>query len=91
MRAKWNEWKSENPEKIQAKDRARQRCLDEWNPTRGPIPFHTLRRKEDKSKYNRTDIVVTKSTIHICECGNRYLKTRKGQENCLPCIAYSVV
>lgn len=90
MRVKWSEWKDNNPEKVKEKDRARQRCLDEWNPTKSPIPWHTLREKSN-TKYTRTDIAVTKSTIHICECGNRYLKTRNKQTNCLPCIAYSVV
>lgn len=90
MRNKWNEWKAKNPDKVRARDRARQKCLDEWGPTKSPIPFHTLRRKSD-TKYTRTDITVTKSTIHICECGNRYLKTRNKQTECLRCMAYSVV
>lgn len=90
MRAKWNEWKTQNPEKVKEKDRARQKCLTEWNPMKNPIPWHTMRGKRD-TKYVRSDIAVTKSTIHLCRCGNRYLKTRKGQENCLRCIAYSMV
>jgi hypothetical protein len=28
--------------------------------------------------------------VLICECGNRYLKTRHGQERCLRCMAYGV-
>ncbi|MDP2648565.1 MAG: hypothetical protein Q8P19_01555 [bacterium] len=24
--------------------------------------------------------------IEVCECGNKYIKTRKGQEVCLMCI-----
>ncbi len=28
--------------------------------------------------------------VLVCECGNRYLKTREGQERCLYCIAYGV-
>jgi hypothetical protein len=88
MRNKWKEWKENNPEKVREKDRARKRCIEEWNPTRTPIPFHTLRRKNAITKYTRTDTAVTKSKIILCPCGNRYLKTRQGQTHCLRCIAY---
>lgn len=90
--SKWDEWKNKegNLDKIRAKDRARNKCLIEWNPMKSPVPFHTLRAHKD-TKYTRTDIAITKSTIHICDCGNRYLKTRSGQKECLRCIAYSMV
>lgn len=26
------------------------------------------------------------SEIHMCSCGNKYLKTRKGQSTCIRCI-----
>lgn len=29
-----------------------------------------------------------KTPIFVCECGNRYLKTRKNQNMCLRCVAY---
>jgi len=29
-----------------------------------------------------------KTPIFICECGNRYLKTRNAQRKCLTCIAH---
>lgn len=29
-----------------------------------------------------------KTPIFICECSNRYLKTRPGQRKCLTCIAH---
>jgi len=90
MRARWTEWKTENPEKVKEKDRARKRCVDEWNPMKTPVAWHTMRQRST-SKYTRTDIALTKSPIILCNCGNRYLKTRKGQTRCLPCIAYSVV
>lgn len=90
MRTNWTKWKENNPEKVKEKDRARNKCLTEWNPMKSPVPFHTLRAHKE-TKYTRTDVATTKSTIHICDCGNRYLKTRNKQTNCLRCIAYSVV
>ena len=37
-------------------------------------------------------IVKTRKTpIYVCECGNRYLKTRPAQTRCLRCVAYSGV
>lgn len=84
IRDRWKAWKGHNPEK------ARQKCLEEWKPTKSPIPWHSLREKSN-TKYTRTDIAVTKSTIHICECGNRYLKTRNRQARCLSCIANFMV
>lgn len=90
MRDKWTEWKANNPEKVKEKDRARNKCLTEWSPMKNPVPFHTLRAHKD-TKYTRTDVALTKSPIVVCACGNRYIKTRKGQLRCLPCIAYSVV
>ncbi|MDD5068582.1 MAG: hypothetical protein PHS53_04525 [Candidatus Pacebacteria bacterium] len=29
---------------------------------------------------------VTKSTVLLCVCGNKYLKTRPGQTTCVPCL-----
>ncbi len=31
---------------------------------------------------------VKKTPIFLCECGNRYLKTRQAQRKCLTCIAH---
>ena len=31
---------------------------------------------------------TTQTPISTCPCGNKYLKTRRGQNTCLPCIAY---
>lgn len=31
-----------------------------------------------------------KTAILVCECGNRYLKTRPNQTRCLRCIAFGV-
>ena len=30
-----------------------------------------------------------KLTIHLCKCGNKYVKTRRNQKLCIPCIAES--
>lgn len=49
------------------------------------------KKKEDSTRWNVVVLPQTKSTIHICDCGNRYLKTRDRQKECLRCIAYSVV
>ncbi len=29
---------------------------------------------------------VTKSTVLLCVCGNKYLKTRPQQTTCVPCL-----
>ena len=33
-------------------------------------------------------VKTTKTVVHVCTCGNRYLKTRPGQTKCLRCMAY---
>ena len=33
----------------------------------------------------------TKHKILICECGNRYLKTRRAHQACLRCVAYELM
>lgn len=62
-----------------------ERCK-EWTVSKSPVPWSALMEKSER-KYTYTDKIATKSTIHICSCGNRYLKTRDKQTNCLPCIA----
>ena len=33
-------------------------------------------------------VKVKKTPILVCDCGNKYLKTRSGQAKCLRCLAY---
>lgn len=33
-------------------------------------------------------VKIKKTPILLCECGNKYLKTRAGQSRCLRCMAY---
>lgn len=44
--------------------------------------------KQDKPVHAYTTWVfkTTKSQIYVCECGNKYLKTRKNQTKCLECM-----
>jgi hypothetical protein len=33
-------------------------------------------------------VKIKKTPILVCDCGNKYLKTRSGQAKCLRCLAY---
>ncbi len=33
-------------------------------------------------------VKIKKTPILLCECGNKYLKTRASQSKCLRCLAY---
>jgi hypothetical protein len=47
-----------------------------------PDPFKAFNHKQIRVAEK------TRTPISICACGSKYLKTRRGQQTCLPCIAY---
>ena len=38
------------------------------------------------SNYGKWIYKTTISEVLLCKCGNKYLKTRKGQETCVKCL-----
>ena len=74
VRLKYHQWKTigNNLHKKREKDRARERCVEEWSPTKSPIPWATLKGHS----------TIEKHTVYpIHSCGRRYME----QLGCLLC------
>jgi hypothetical protein len=56
-----------------------------YKSTPSKTPHYALHRDFDHLR-REFKFTETKSTIYTCDCGNRYLKTRLGQQQCLPCV-----
>ena len=55
-------------------------------------PTHNSKKITEARKTFQQDghwiVKVKKTPIQVCECGNKYLKTRASQAKCLRCLAY---
>lgn len=51
-------------------------------PTKQPVKAPVKR----SHTYGKQPYKPTISTILVCECGGKYIKTREGQTMCVPCM-----